>query len=42
LLKNKDVKDALEKMNKVISGDLDLLDLQDELLDAGFTKAAKQ
>jgi hypothetical protein len=42
LLKNKDVKDTLEKINKVISGDLDLLDLQDELLDAGFTKAAKQ
>ena len=42
LLKNRDVKDTLEKINKVISGDLDLLDLQDELLDAGFTKAAKQ
>jgi len=42
LLKNKDVTDTLEKINKVINGDLDILDLQDELLDAGFTKAAKQ
>lgn len=42
LLKNKEIKDLLGKLNQVIKGNLDLLDLQDELLDAGYEKAAKQ
>lgn len=42
LLKNKEINDLLSKVNQVIHGKLDLLDLQDELLDAGYDKAAKQ
>ena len=42
LLKNKDINGILGKINQVIHGNADLFDLQDELLDAGYEKAAKQ
>ena len=42
LEKSPDIKDIFSKLNKVIKGELDLLDLQDDLVDAGYVKAAKQ
>jgi len=42
LLKDKEIKNVFDLLNKVIKNQADLLDVQDELLDLGYEKAAKQ
>lgn len=41
LLKNTNVKEVFSKINSVIDGSKDLMDLQDELVDLGYEKTAR-